>query len=231
MPPTTPIADTASWPIPTSRPPAGRSSDLLCAGHRAQIIDTLIWPADLKLGAANTCRDCQTVTSEIPDGLYVSHDRREHNVRLVTAEHESGHAVASLALGYTVTGIYLYDESSDPWIGDAGRVDFIVGETVNLISSATVLWAGPTAHREGLRRRGLLTDANIIGTVESSVEDARDIERCNLASWAATAARRHATALVHEHWADIERLAAVLAEKGTLNEQEILDLVNVRRQA
>jgi hypothetical protein len=37
----------------------------------------------------------------------VTYNRREHDVRLVTAEHEAGHAVANIVLGHAVHGMFL----------------------------------------------------------------------------------------------------------------------------
>lgn len=217
-----------AWPVPAGPPPAGREADLLCAGHTEQILASRIWPADLELGATNSCADCRAVTDQVAAGLYVSYDRREHDVRLVTAEHEAGHAVANIVLGHTVHGMFLTPPQGSPWDGDDGLVQFTCDETFGLICDATAIWAGPAAHREALHRRGLLTTANIIGTAKTSAADARTFERYHLADWAARSARTHAEKIVRDHWDDIERLAAALAEKSALNGQEVLDLVAVR---
>lgn len=98
----------------------------------------------------------------------------------------------------------------NPWDGDDGLVEFTCDEQFGLICNATATWAGPAAHREALRRRGLLTTANIIGTVKTSAADARKLESYHLADWAARNVRAHADRIVRDHWADIERLAAAL---------------------
>lgn len=220
--------DVIAWPVPAGPPPVGRTADLLCAGHVEQILTTLMWPADLELGAANICSACRAVTNQVAEGLYSAYDRREHDVRLLTAEHEAGHAVANIVLGHTVLGMTLNPPQGSPWDGDDGLVEFTCDEQFGLICDATATWAGPAAHREALRRRGLLTTANIIGTVKTSTADARKIDSYHLADWAARNVREHAERMVRDHWTDIERLAAALAEKSTLNAQEILDLVTVR---
>jgi hypothetical protein len=220
--------NTTAWPLPGGPPPAGRTADLLCTSHTEQILTSLIWPADLELGAANTCADCRAITGQVADGLYAAYDRREHDVRLMTAEHEAGHAVANIVLGHTVHGMFLTPPQASPWDGDDGRVDFTCDEQFGLICDATAIWAGPVAHREGLNRRGLLNTANIIGTAKTAAADARGFESFHLADWAARSAREHAQTIVREHWADIERLAAALAEKSVLNGQEVLDLVVAR---
>jgi hypothetical protein len=87
---------------------AGRTADLLCTGHVDQILTTLMWPADLELGAANTCAAGRAVTDHVAEGLYSAYDRRERDVRLLTAEHEAGHAVANIVLGHAFLGMILH---------------------------------------------------------------------------------------------------------------------------
>lgn len=214
-----------AWPVPAGPAPAGRTADLLCAGHIEQILTTLMWPADLDLGGKSTCVGCRVAAGQVADGLYTTYDRREHDVRMVTAEHEAGHAVANFVLGHTVHAMFLTPPAGSPWDGDNGVVEFSCDKPSGRICDAAAIWAGPAAHREALRRRGLLNTANIIGTVKTSALDARTFESYHLADWAARSAREQAQAIVRDRWADIERLACALFWKGALNGREVLDLV------
>ncbi len=214
----------AGWAVPAGPPPTGRTSDLLCTRHIEMILTSLVWPAGLTVGALSSCPGCRDVADQAPPGLYVPYDRREHDVRWATAVHEAGHAVAHLTFGHTIAALHVDPPDGDPWAGDHGRVVSQCPCKIRLICDPVTTWAGPIAHREALRRVGLLTPANIIGTARTADPDARAVASCRLSEAADRAAREHATRIVDQHWPGIERLAEAPADTGALSGEEATDL-------
>ena len=132
------------------------------------------------------------------------------------AYHEAGHAVVGLVLGLPVSSVWLVEEGRTPKGGLSGRTQF-VGWGFSPLPEHEKMIANLAGDIAGGRYRGL-EPWNGRGD-ENHVLDAMD----RLGPGSLTEGTgplsllmAEATALVEEHWADIERLAVVLAREHEL---------------
>lgn len=213
--------------ITTAAPPIGRIADLVCARHQAAILFTQRWPRGLEIGPASNCAGCRAAAADA-DGAYAAHDRKEHDVRGATAEHEAAHAVANVMMGHAVDWVELTEWSGDPWDGENGLVCATWSGASGRFGAAVAHWAGPLGHHAALARRGVVGRRNIIGYVYTARNDTDWLAaRCTAEE--SERARHVAADLVRDRAADIVRLGAALEEKGWLSAGDVLALIGPRR--
>lgn len=183
-----------------------RLIDVTCGPHRQQILDSRVWPRQ-----ADTCRECSHYNTRIrllPD----------RDMMRCISVHETGHAVAYLALGCPVDAVTLRPDGT-------GSVEF------RFIRPQPIgVWAGTAALRamlllsDGPPDLADLFDVIATGAVGAS-SDAEQLHSMAGSGDDITAARDAADRLVAEHWEAIDRAADLLLARGRLSGDEITDLL------
>ncbi|HEX5543661.1 MAG TPA: hypothetical protein VFX60_19260 [Micromonospora sp.] len=178
-----------------------RLIDVVCDYHRDRVLDTRLWPR-----RANTCPNCSYYNTKIR--LLPHHDMM-HSI----AVHETGHAVAYLALGIPVDAVVLRPDGT-------GHVEFR-----HIDTQPIGVWAGAAALRHMLLRLGSPSTADLLDVIATgAVGAASDSEQLHtLASDGVdiTAPRETADLLVAEHWSAIEQAVSRLLSCGRLTGDEI----------
>lgn len=195
----------------------GMTADLLCHTHRQSILATLTWPAGFEAGPCSPCADCRRTAASVASGMYLPFDSSEHDIHRLAAEHEAGHVVANLLHGNLIDVVDLGEPDLGGLVTGLARVEILF---INPGSRAITTWAGTLAHRDGLRRRGLLHDDNAIGCASTARLDAQWLLANTTAKESATAMAA-ARDLVREHWEHIDHLAGVLLANGRMTGDEI----------
>lgn len=206
-----------------------RIVDLMCDWHRTLISRTRLWPIGYIPGnhdrdGNNSCHQCAEVGRRQPSGRWQV--LPDLDPRQAAAIHEAGHVVAYLHLGICVAGASLTpSDGNEEWStahvtmdyrpGQAGTIDDVVG-----------LWAGQSASLCWLAILGDDGPANWYDAIVSSENDCQKIANADLRSDNRMAARDRADELVARHWDAVERVAAALLDRTTLNAAELHDLVS-----
>jgi hypothetical protein len=197
-----------------------RLADIMCARHKALILDTRLWPQNYTAGnhnpGNNSCENCADVGRQAPTGIPTVLPHLEPVEHM--AFHESGHAVVYLHLGVTVDYAAL-EASPDGAEGSQAHVS-VDASGCSLVG----LWAGTAAARRWLLTRGVSDDADLIDVINGGHLDAREIHESGFGRRDVNAARDHADGLVNQNWSAIERVAAALLIRGRLTGDEIAEL-------
>lgn len=205
-----------------------RILDLMCDWHRTLISSTRLWPVGYIPGnhdpeGNNSCHRCAEVGRRQPSGRWQI--LSDLDPRWAAAVHEAGHVVAYLHLGIPVADASLTpSDGNEAWStahvtmnyrpGQAGTVDDVVG-----------LWAGQSASLRWLAILGADSPANWYDAIVSSADDCQKIANADLRRDDRMSARDRADELVASHWDAIERVAAALLHRTTLDATALRDIV------
>lgn len=177
-----------------------RLIDLMCARHRDQVLETMLWAGDTA--------DCYSCTNRSAVALLPHLDQQR-----CIAVHEAGHAVAYLIVGERVIGAYLHPDGR-------GGVNFVARQP-----QPAAVWAGPSALRHMLALSGPVSDTDLVDVAATGGVGANS-DAVQLRAMAGqgidiTAARDAADTLVADHWDAIDRVAGALLDRGRLAGAEV----------
>lgn|GEM_PF-1754546 len=192
-----------------------RVRDFVCAGHRKEIAETLMWPA-----LWGMCPDCRRAYRALPAGAAVDLLPHAGGWKRALAVHEAGHAVTYLHLGVGVNYITVLEGKN----GGQGGTTSIALPPDQLVPAG--LWAGFAAERR-LLLPGEPEEADLIDLASGSRHDAlKLIAACS--TFDEIVAARLRAAEIADRYADaIDRVAVALVEAGRLAGDQIADLAGI----
>jgi hypothetical protein len=143
---------------------------------------------------------------------------------LATAMHEAGHCIVGLALGRVPISASCVRSKGIPGKRSLGEVRFAVAQATTIGAVCATNMAGWIAELKFYQRSNASVEPELLAHMSRGDVDAMlvllrgmDVDGTMVLEMGAARAEE----LLSEHWPRVERMAAELLERGTLNREEI----------